>query len=122
MNNLQNGASKNLADIKDPNEFIAAFRAIVAEENQIPENDLFPLEEDSLQDIILNFFGLWLAMFVTLPVENREEIIAAINKMADTIKQAQNHIPDNPEQLKRFLLHCLRRGVAPYFGSLSSMQ
>jgi hypothetical protein len=36
-----------------------------------------------------------------------------MDNLADMIKQAQKHIPDDPEQLKRDLLHCLRRGVAP---------
>jgi hypothetical protein len=45
--NAQDGRLELLAKIQEPNEFITAFRAMIAEENQMPENDLFPLTEDS---------------------------------------------------------------------------
>ena len=115
MNNAdgQDDRLELLAKIQEPNEFITVFRAMVAEENQMLESDLFPLTEDSAGDIIYNFLGVWLAMCAPLPIENREQVIATMDNMADMLKQLQKNLPENPEQLKRDLLHCLRRGVAP---------
>ncbi len=111
--NAQDGRLELLAKIQDPNEFITVFRAMVAEENQMLESDLFPLTEDSAGDIICNFLGIWLTMCAPLPIKNREHVIAVMDNMADMLKQMQALISENPEQLKRDLLHCLRRGVAP---------
>ncbi|MDQ3062234.1 MAG: hypothetical protein M3R14_05145 [Acidobacteriota bacterium] len=111
--NAQDSRLELLAKIQDPNEFITIFRAMVAEENQTLESDLFPFTEDTAGEIIYNSLGIWLATCATLPIENREQVITAMDKIASMLKQMQKRLPDNPEQLMHVVLHCLRKGVAP---------
>ncbi len=121
-NNIQDGKLKILANIQNPNEFIAACRTMAAEENQMSEGDMFPLTEDSLGDVIYTFVGIWLAMSASLPLENKEQVIAITNNMAEMLKLIQNNLSDNPEQFKSELLHCLKRAMAPRLWDISSIQ
>ena len=87
---------------------------MAAEENQMPEGDLFPPTEELLGDVIYSFVGIWLAMSVILPIKNKEQVIATMDNMAEMIKRMQNHISNSdPEQFKRDLSHCLRKGMTP---------
>ncbi len=108
--------AETLKNIQDPNEFISAFRAIFADENQMSVEEMFPLTDDSAGDIILNLFGVWMAMRNNLPVESKEQVIAAMDDMARMLKEMQREIPDDPERRKKFVMLALKSGIAPFFG------
>lgn len=110
----QNKRLKELADLHDPSEFIAACRRMIAEENQVSEDVLFPPAEDALDDIMSNFLGIWLTMTVNLPLENKEQVIVSIDNMTETLKQMRETLSkDNFEFSQRDLLHFVKKAIAP---------
>jgi hypothetical protein len=100
----------------DPNEFIKIFRLIVADENNLAAGDVFPLTNDAAGDLVYDLFGVWLATRVRLPIENRDQVIEALNDMAVLIKNMKEQIPAEPHTLNRRILHCLRKGAQSYLG------
>lgn len=116
MNNtdVQDKRLKELADLQDPNEFIAACRRMAAEENQISEGELFPLTEDALGDVISTFLGIWLTMTINLPVENNQQVIASIENMIEMLKQMREQISkEDWEHFRLTLLRLVKRAMAP---------
>ncbi len=107
---------ETLKNIQDPNEFVSTFRAMLADENQMSAEEMFPLTDDSAGDIILNLLGVWMAMRSILPVESKEQVVAAMDDMARMLEEMQRQIPDDPEHRKAFVMRALRSGIAPYFG------
>jgi hypothetical protein len=99
---------------EDPNEFIKTFRLLVADENNLREADVFPLTNDAAGDLVYSLLGMWLATRASLPIENREQVIEALDDMAMLIKHIKKQIPTEPHTLKRSILHCLRRGAQSY--------
>ena len=86
---------------------------MTAEENQEPEEDIFPLDDDAASDILYMMMGVWLAMCAEPPLETKEEVVAAMERMISLLKRMQGRLSDDREQLKGDMLHCMRRGVTP---------
>ena len=102
-----------ISRLSSPDEFIRMFRSMTAEENQLPEEVIFPLDDDAASDLLYTMLGVWLAMCAEPPLETKEEVVAAIDRMVTLLKEMQGHLPEDREQLKRDVLHCMRRGVTP---------
>ena len=105
---------ETLKSIQDPDEFITAFREMFAEGNGMAAGDMFPITDEEAGDIILSSLGLWMALRVTPPVKTREQVVAMMSDMARVLDEMSRKVPEEPEHLKGFAMHCLRWGVAPY--------
>jgi hypothetical protein len=93
-----------------------------AEDNQATESEMFPLTEDPLGDVIYTFVGVWIAMSINLPIENKEQVIATIENMSEMLNRIKNHMSNDPDQFNRDLLHCLRRAMAPRLWEINSLK
>jgi hypothetical protein len=111
--NIQNSTLQTLGKIEDPNEFIAAARRIAAEENNLPVADMFPFPEDAREDVIYSFMGIWLAMSADLPIRDREQVVTQIDRMVAALEKIKTLLPEDPDELERELLQCLRQSIAP---------
>ena len=113
--NQENSENKleRISQVTSPNEFITMFRSMLAEENHLPENVIFPLDDDAASDVVYTTLGLWLAMCAPTPLETKVEVVASIDRMISLLKELQRHLPEDDGELKRDVLHCLRRAVTP---------
>jgi hypothetical protein len=104
---------KRISQATSPDEFITMFRSMVAEENYLTEDAIFPLDDDAAADVIYTALGLWLAMCAPTPLETKADVVASIDRMASLLKEMPSHLPEDERELKRDVLHCMRRGVTP---------
>ena len=111
--NDASGRLGRLSHVSDPAEFIKLFRSMVADENQLPEHVIFPLDDDAASDLLYTLLGVWLAMCAPPPLESKADLIAAVDRMVTLLKQVQGHFPEDQERFKRDVMHCMRRGVTP---------
>ena len=111
--NDDSGRLAQLAQLSNPAEFIKLFRSMVAEENNLVEHVIFPLDEDAACDLLYTLFGVWLAMCASPPLESKAEVVAAMDRMVMLLRQMAGQFPEESDQLKWDVLHCMRRGVTP---------
>jgi hypothetical protein len=102
---------KLLYSIKDPNEYIRAYRAIMAEDAGMQVDELIPFERDAVYDIAHNFVGQWLALCAKLPIEGREQVVESVNELTIVLRELLDYLPADREQLRRDILQCLKRGT-----------
>jgi hypothetical protein len=113
--NQENGENRleRISQVTRPSEFVKMFRSMVAEENRLSEDTIFPLDDDAASDVVYTTLGLWLAMCATPPLEAKAEVAASIDRMISLLKELQRHLPEEERELKRDVLHCMRRAVTP---------
>ena len=104
---------ERISRVTNLDEFIRMFRSMVAEENHLPEEAIFPLDNDTASDVVYTALGLWLAMCAPVPLETKAAVVASIDRMASLLQELQHLLPEDESELKRDILHCMRRGVAP---------
>jgi len=101
---------EQLRKTADPNEFIRLIRRRMAESNNMSESELFPLPQDSAADVIEGFIGVWLSMCARLPLQDREQVVDAIEGLISMLKEMQEYWPTEANELNRDILRCLRKG------------
>ena len=102
---------KHISSIKDPNEYIRYVREIMSEDAEMVESNLFPLDEDPAGDIIEGFVGVWLAMCAELPITRKEEVVALLDDLINSIQMFQNYLLSDEAKLNVDVLRCLRKGI-----------
>jgi len=111
--NSQENRLERISRVTSPGEFIRMFRSMIAEENHLPKEAIFPLDDDAASDLLYTLLGMWLAMCAPIHLETKAEVISTIDRMATLLKELQRHLPEDDGELKRDILHCMRRGVTP---------
>ncbi len=111
MNTKDDERTKLLSSIKDPNEYIRAYRAMMAEDSGAQVDEILPLDKEPACDIATNFIGLWLAVRADLPIEGREQVIKSVNDLIGILQELQEYLPADRDQLRLDILQCLRHGT-----------
>lgn len=106
---------ERLSQVASPEEFIRMFRSMVAEENNLAEDAIFPLDDEAASDLLYTLLGMWLAMCAPAPLKTRAEVIASIDRMVGLLKELPHHLPEDEGELREAVLHCMRRGVTPQY-------
>ena len=96
--------------IQDVNEFVLAARASLAEKNAMPAA---PMDEDTADDAAMDFLlvvlAAWIILREAVPVDSKERLTQIIESVITALRRIQSTLPDDQAELKRELLHLLRR-------------
>jgi hypothetical protein len=99
--------------ITDVNEFVLAARAAWAEQNAMPAT---PMDEETAEDAAMDFLCAvlvrWIILREPVPVDSRERLTQVIDSMIAALRRLQAALPEDEAELKRELLHLLRRQFA----------
>jgi len=96
--------------IQDVNEFVLAARAYWAEKNAMsPELMDDDTEDDAAMDFILALLASWIILREPVPVDSKERLTQIIESVITALRRIQSALPDDQAELKRELLHLLRR-------------
>jgi len=105
---------KLLYSIKDPNEYIRAYRAIMAEDNGMQVDELLPFDKEGAGDMVEAFAGQWLALCADLPIERRDQVIELINELIGMLQEWQDYLPAEWDKLRVDILRSLKHGTGGF--------
>jgi len=94
--------------IQDVNEYVLAARTYYAERNKNPAW-LEPADEDTAMDYLAGCVAGWIILREQLPIDSRERMTQIIESVIDALRKLQSSMPEDQAELKRELLHLLRR-------------
>jgi len=96
--------------IKDVNEFVLAARASLAEKNAMPAA---PMDEDTAEDAAMDYLLAcivgWIILREQVPIDSKERMTQIFESVINTLRKIQSYMPEDQGELKRDLLHMLRR-------------
>lgn len=95
--------------MEDVNEIIETFRLIIQGNSAVN----FPLEEEAMEDskvdMSLGFITTWILWFSLSPIEGRRQVDDAIDSLISTLQKVKTNLPTEDEQVKKEILHLLKR-------------
>jgi hypothetical protein len=94
--------------IKDVNEFVLAARAAWAEKNKVPAGQEL-LDDDAAMDYLLVCVANWIILREQVPIDSKERMSQIFESVINTLRKLQSFMPEDQEELRRDLLHLLRR-------------
>jgi hypothetical protein len=94
--------------IKDVNEFVLAARAYWAERNKNPDW-LELADEDAAMDYLLGCVAGWIVLREQLPIDSKERVTQIFESVINALRKIQSSMPEDQAELRRDLLHLLRR-------------
>ena len=68
--------------------------------------------EDAAMDVLCAFLVGWIILREPLPVDSRERLAQVIDSIIAALRRLQALLPEDEAELKRELLHLLRRQFA----------
>src|SRR5262245_6457816 len=94
--------------IQDVNDFVLAARAHWAERNKNPAW-LEPADEDTAMDYLAGCVAGWIILREQVPIDSKERMTQIFESVIDVLRKLQSSMPEDQAELKREILHLLRR-------------
>jgi hypothetical protein len=94
--------------IHDVNEFVLAGRAYWAERNKVPAGQEL-LDDDAAMDYLLGCVAGWIVLREQVPIDSKERVTQIFESVIDALRKIQSSMPEDQAELRRELLHLLRR-------------
>ena len=110
-NNPRQGQFETPFDhIHDVNELVLAARADWIAKSA---NPAVPMNEETAEDAAMDFvFSLltgWIIMRAQPPIDSKERMTQIIDEVVGALRRIQSALPEDQAELRRDLLHMLRR-------------